>query len=138
MKRLTIAALVALGTLVPAAPVYAQQQSNMEKVCYGTIPQETMHEVVRKAIAKVTAPGNSYRSDSVGLDIYMMVLNDVGTLMGPKVDSYGRNVKNPLSPPAFTMTNDLKLGTRAIISCFPEVQEAVAKQQAEIAESRSQ
>jgi hypothetical protein len=143
MKRLAIAALVALGTLVPAAPVYAQQQSNTEKVCYGAIPQETMHEIVRKAIVRLTDPrtkpymGNSI--DELIKGIYWEVRRDVEALTRG-VDSSGRQVKRLSASdlPAFTRLgmNDLALGEKAMTVCFTEVKEAVAKQEAAIAESK--
>jgi hypothetical protein len=131
-----LALFLVAAVLAFAAPAHAQQQSNVDqKMCYGGIPQETMHEIVRKSVAKVGGPQLERPVDEL---IYMMLRHEVETLMRPKVDSYGRNVKPsiPLRTPAFTMTDDLKQGARAMTACFPEVQEAVAKQQDLIRESK--
>jgi hypothetical protein len=131
-----LALFLVAAVLAFAAPAHAQQQSNVDqKMCYGGIPQETMHEIVRKSVAKVGGPQLERPVDEL---IYMMLRHEVETLMGPKVDSYGRNVKpsSPLRAPAFTMTDDLKQGARAMTACFSEVQEAVAKQQDLIRESK--
>jgi hypothetical protein len=134
--------LVGAG-LASAAPAHAQQQSNVEKVCYGSIPQETMREIVRKAVAKTTDPstkpymGNSI--DELIKGIYWEVRRDVEALTRG-VDGTGRQVKrlSPSDLPAFTRLdmNDSALGEKAMTVCFTEVQEAVAKRQAAIAESK--
>src|SRR5262249_274009 len=142
MRRpLTIVVLLATSALA-AVPVYAQQQSNVEKVCYGSIPQETMREIVRKAVAKVTDPGmKPYMGNSIDeliKGIYSEVRRDVEALTRG-VDSSGRQVKRLSASdlPAFTRLdmNDWALGEKAMTVCFTEVKEAVAKQEAAIAES---
>jgi len=123
-----LALFLVAAVLAFAAPAHAQQQGDADqKMCYGAIPRETMNALVHKSIAKVGGPQLAQPVDNL---IYGMLQHEVSVYLG--VYS-GDKIKGM---PAFLITNDTRLAARAMTACFTEVQEAVAKQQDLIRESK--
>jgi hypothetical protein len=130
MRKLliTTATLAALAMSIQSANAQDAKTALVnEKMCYGGISHDTMNAVVRSAVAKVGGPQLDHPVDEL---IYMNARFQIAARLGVQPDD------RTAAMPAFMLTPYVKQAATAMTACFPEVQDAVAKQQALIAESK--